>query len=288
MKHTIKNEYLSVTVDTLGAEIVSILNNDGFEYIWSGEAWSGHAPLLFPVCGAVVDNKYTLGGKEYPMAKHGFARRSEFTVEKATREEIVLSLSANEKTLEVYPFAFKLTARYFLSLSMLNVVFTVENLGDATMPYMFGWHPAFNLGGRDELSSFYIDFGTDGPLKRHSLQNGPFVNPESVDFPLADGRYYLNEKEIYENDTLIIKDAPNNVTLRSDNERHGVQLMYSSNLPYFCIWKAPVTEARYLCLEPWSGVPTDGCAPENFDTRDMCRLSCGESEIFRYTVIPKK
>lgn len=288
MKHIIKNEYLTVTVDTLGAEVVSILGNDGFEYIWSGEAWSGHAPLLFPVCGCVLDERYTLGGKEYKMKKHGFARRSEFTVESATKSEIVLSLSASADTLENYPFDFKLTARYFLALTILNVEFTIENRGGGVMPFSFGWHPAFNLGGEGDISSFSIDFGVDGPLQRHGLQNGPFVNPESVEFPLDGGKYYLNEKEIYENDTLILEGAPNNVTLRGEGERHGVQLLYSDNLPYFCIWKAPVTEARYICLEPWSGVPSDGCAPENFDTRDMHHLSEGESEVFRYAIIPKK
>lgn len=288
MRYVIKNKYLTVTVDTLGAEVVSVQGNDGFEYVWSGEAWRGHAPLLFPVCGSLLGDGYTVGGVEYKMPKHGFARKSEFKVENASKDEITLSLSASEETLAAYPFNFKLTARYFLTLSMLNVAFTVENLGEGVMPYMFGWHPAFNLGGGEDISSFYINFGVDGPLKRHSLQNGPFVNPESVDFPLQSGRYYLNEQEIYENDTLIIENAPNDVTLISDGERHGVQLLYSTNLPYFCIWKAPVSEARYLCLEPWSGVPADGLTPENFDTRAMSRLSGGESEIYRYAVIPKK
>ena len=288
MRYVIKNEYLSVTVDTLGAEVVSILGNDGFEYIWSGEAWNGHAPLLFPVCGSVLDDRYTLGGKDYVMKKHGFARRSEFTVEKVSNKEIVLSLCASADTLSNYPFDFKLTARYFLALTILNVEFTVENRGEGVMPFIFGWHPAFNLGGGEDISTFYLDFRAEGPFKRHPLQNGPFVNPECVEFPLENGRYYLNEGQIYENDTLILEGATNDVTLRCDKERHGVQLLYSKNLPYFCIWKAPVTEARYICLEPWSGVPSDGLAPENFDTRNMTRLSKGETEVYRYAVIPKK
>ena len=288
MRYVIKNEHISVTVDTLGAEVVSALGADGFEYIWSGEAWNGHAPLLFPFCGVPLNEKYTLGGVEYPMAKHGFARRSEFTVEEVREDEITLSLSPNEKTRAMFPFEFKLVARYTLVADSLTARFTVENNGDVIMPFIFGWHPAYNLGGEAELSKFSVDFMCDGPLTRYSLQNGPFVCPTPLEFPLDGGKYFLNEKEIYENDTLILTGARCHVKLSGEGDSHGVDLFYSENLPYFCIWKAPVTEARYLCLEPWSGTPADGTAIENFDTKPMCRIGKGESESFTYITVFNK
>ncbi|MBQ2308518.1 MAG: aldose 1-epimerase family protein, partial [Clostridia bacterium] len=45
---TIKNEHLTATVSTLGAELQSLCDKDGKEYIWQGDpaVWSGRAPIL--------------------------------------------------------------------------------------------------------------------------------------------------------------------------------------------------------------------------------------------------
>ena len=284
MTHKISNKFITVTVDTLGAEVISVKDKKRREYIWSGEAWKGHAPLLFPVCGAVRDDKYTLGGKQYPIAKHGFARRSEFTVERKNDFEIILSLTPNEETRKQYPFDFKLTARYAVDGPSLYAYFCVENKGEGAMPYYFGWHPAFKLPGRAPINEFYIDFEQDGPLTMYPLQNGPFVSPVGMTFPLDGGKYYLNEEQIYSNDTLILKGVRGHSVIGGGGYPPFLELEYYGNLPYFCIWKAPVSSARYICLEPWSNVPSDGTQPENFDIREMSRLKKGEEEHFNYRV----
>ena len=67
MKYTVKNKTLSVTVDSYGAEMVSVEYN-GKERLWqnaTGE-WAGHAPLLFPVCGHFG---VTVDGVSYPISR---------------------------------------------------------------------------------------------------------------------------------------------------------------------------------------------------------------------------
>ena len=63
---TIKNEYYTITVSTLGAELISVKSNSGYEYMWQNNAnfWESHAPILFPTCGKLMDDKYTYRGKE--------------------------------------------------------------------------------------------------------------------------------------------------------------------------------------------------------------------------------
>ena len=75
MQYTIWNKKIELTVDTHGAEAVS-LKKDGKEYIWNGnpEFWNRHAPVLFPFVGKPKDKKYRYEGKKYPMGQHGFAR----------------------------------------------------------------------------------------------------------------------------------------------------------------------------------------------------------------------
>ena len=283
MIYTLKNNELEVKVNSLGAELVSVVGG-GFEYIWQGEQWPKHAPVLFPICGALLDGKYVYNSREYALGKHGFARACEFEMKESTDSSLTLELTNNDETLAIYPFEFSLTARFSIESNVLKVVFTLDNTGKPIMPYMFGWHPAFTLGGTAPINSFYVDFGDRQELSRHTLQNGPFINPFYTSYPIKDGRYYLNEEEIYANDTMIFKDAPGKVVLAGGEQEHRLTLEYSSNLPYLCIWKYPSSDARFICLEPWSDIPSDGETPENFLSRTMSRISPSELKDYEYTV----
>ena len=285
MIYTLKNDKITASVNTLGAELVSVLSESGYEYIWQGEHWKKHAPVLFPVCGGLLDGKFIFKGREYEMAKHGFANKQEFAVKEASDTTLVLALESNEATLAIYPFEFTLTATFSIEDNKLSVVFSVENSGKQIMPYMFGWHPAFTLGGTREINSFYVDFGDKKQLSRHELQHGPFVNPFYTAYPLKGGKYYLNEEEIYANDTMIFKDIPNSVRLAGGYQKHSVTISYSDNIPYLCIWKFPSSEARYVCIDPWSDIPSDGETPENFLSRPMSRISPLEKADYEYSVI---
>ena len=52
---TLHNENVSVTLKSLGAELTSIKDASGTEYLWQGnpEFWSGQAPVLFPIVGCL-------------------------------------------------------------------------------------------------------------------------------------------------------------------------------------------------------------------------------------------
>ena len=78
---TLSNDHLKVAINSFGAEIISI-NKDGKELIWEGDEkfWTGHSPVLFPICGGLKDDKFYYGGKEYSLPKHGFAKRREFKI----------------------------------------------------------------------------------------------------------------------------------------------------------------------------------------------------------------
>ena len=53
MQAIIQNEFLSLTVDTHGAEAVSLKNAAGEELLWQADpaVWERHAPILFPWTG---------------------------------------------------------------------------------------------------------------------------------------------------------------------------------------------------------------------------------------------
>lgn len=288
MNYSIKNDYYEITVASLGAELCSVKAASGKELMWQNEtnSWNGHAPLLFPVCGKLKDAKYCYCGKEYPMSGHGFAKKSEFELISAEGSHITMKLCSNEETKKIYPFDFTVIADYELRDEEIIFSFTVNNDGDCELPYMFGWHPGFNLPagvGRD-INDYKLYFGDYEKLDWHPLQNGVFACPEGRDYPLDGGAYRLNEKEIYENDTMIFFGHGNKLVMSADSYPYSLTMSWSDNLPALCIWKAPCNEARYICLEPWSGIPADGVADEDFETRKMERLAAGNSEKYSYSL----
>lgn len=289
MNYKIQNDNLTVTVSSLGAELVSVVGKDGYEYIWqnaSGEFWGGHAPLLFPHCGRILNSEYTYGGERYEMGIHGFARKMEFELVNQEADSLVFSLKPSEETKKIYPFDFELIAEYKIAENALFANFTVQNKDKKVLPFMFGWHPGFNLDDKNgaKTEDFYIDFGDVEECSCYPLQNGGFVAPDSYRYSLPNGKYQLSEEENAREGTMIFVGTGNCAKLYSQKSEHGVELSYSKNIPYFCIWKWESADAKYICLEPWSDVPGDGVTPENFDTKKMSRLQAGEKASYEYSI----
>ena len=51
----IKNDQLTLEISSLGAELQSIKDANGNEYLWDGDAkyWGKRSPLLFPIVGGL-------------------------------------------------------------------------------------------------------------------------------------------------------------------------------------------------------------------------------------------
>ena len=57
MQYSIENDILRLTVDTHGAEPVSVIHKPtGAELLWRGDpaVWGRHAPILFPYTGKLT------------------------------------------------------------------------------------------------------------------------------------------------------------------------------------------------------------------------------------------
>ena len=132
MQATIQNEFLSLTVDTHGAEAVSLKNAAGEELLWQADpaVWKRHAPILFPWTGKLKDGSFTHGGKTYKGGQHGFARDVEHTLLKAEGDTIQLELRPDEAMkAEKFPFDFVLTSTFRLDGKTLHHTLTVSNPG---------------------------------------------------------------------------------------------------------------------------------------------------------------
>ncbi|MBR1394741.1 MAG: hypothetical protein IJ559_03675 [Prevotella sp.] len=99
----LKNEQLAIRIAELGAELQSVEDSEGREYMWqAGDEWPRHSPILFPIVCSVNNNTYVVDGREYHLPRHGFARDTEFTVISQTDQRVTLALHESEDTLKIH------------------------------------------------------------------------------------------------------------------------------------------------------------------------------------------
>ncbi len=255
MLYTLKNDQLTVTISDIGAETVSVRRGD-CEYIWQGNPayWDGKAPLMFPVCSRMFEDKYTYLGKEYSMPFHGFARDSKFLVESASERKIVLSLTESADTLECYPFAFRFTVTYALDESTLYSEVRIENTGDSVLPATFGAHPGFNVPlDVGSYEDWYIEFSEECTPNELEYSESLYNTGRKYAYPIKDGRIIELCHSLFDVDSIFFDSIAPKVTLKSKKSERSVTLSYHG-FPYLGIWHQPQTDAPYLCIEPWYGM----------------------------------
>ena len=284
MDYIIKDENLTYTVSSLGAELISVKNAMGDEFMWQADEtfWGNHAPLLFPICGRLKNFFYMYEGKRYDMGIHGFLRRLEFTVVENDDSHLVMTVSENEETLKEYPFNFTFTVCYTVKEGKLLSTYTVKNDNDKVMPFAFGLHPGFNIftDGGITVDDYKLIFDTESAERRTYLSDYP-EGPEYLPVKFENNEYGIDSREIARVDTIILRDAGCRSRLVCERSTHEIDMEFSENLPIYCIWKNPSPEAQYLCLEPWTTAPARWVEVEELMTRkNMIHLPAGKTESF--------
>ena len=246
MNYTIENEFLKIEIDSLGAELQAIrAKDDNHNFLWNGNPaiWAGRAPILFPIVGAMPQDKYLYKGKAYTMLKHGFARRSEFSLSAKTDTSLELTLRDSAETLLNFPFSFRLDIRFSLNGKKLTVSHTVTNEGDDVMWFSLGAHPAFVCDLGDTLR-----FETKETIGAHRLIDDLLT--EHQEPFLDDSDIWTIKSDSFDLDAQILEGLNSKaVTLERQSGRN---LRFGFNTPFLGIWAKP--GAPYVCLEPWFGV----------------------------------
>ncbi len=287
MLYTLKNQTMTVVVSDLGAELQSV-QRDGCEYLWQGNAeyWGGRAPILFPICGRLFGGSYTYNGVPYEMKIHGFARGSLFSVVSADDTQIVFTLSSSDATRAQYPFDFTLTVSYVLEGGTLRSDVRVVNTGDDVLPFTFGAHPGFNvpLNGEGDFSDYRLTFSEQCSPARLLFSETCFQTGKKEAYPMVDCRSIPLYHKMFDNDAVFLDRVAESVTLCSDKTDRYVRMTYRG-FPYLGIWHKPQTEAPYVCIEPWMGLPAYDGVTEEFSLRsDMFRIMPGTEKTLSYEI----
>ncbi len=262
MDYIIENDHLRVTIASLGAEVVSVVDKEtGRELWWNADPafWNGHSPILFPACGGLWNGEYKYHGQTYKLVKHGFVRTMEFTPSEQTEyAAISFSVQENEDTLRQYPFAFTLTITYALKGKTLTCNASVANPSDeAPLYYQIGGHPAIMLPdyGKDaEVVGYMRPTPVDGLSVVRASEQGCFGGERYVVPQTPEGLIPISV-ETFRNEALIFdKGQVKEMTLlRTDGETEICRISHGA--PVTLVWQMTDLLCPYVCVEPWYGMP---------------------------------
>lgn len=277
MRFTLQNGPCSAVADTHGGELVSFQDSQKIEYIWPGEStyWTGRNPILFPIVGDLKSGRIRFQGKEYKMPRHGFARRSEFTVAELRKDLIIFELRENQATLEQYPYPFLLRVTHQVLEDGFQTSFEIKNPGNLPLPFCIGAHTGFRCPLREgerfeeyKLLFDHIEYADsivqmeDGCLS-HSLKV-PVLRHTNV-IPLCHDTFDRLDTLTF--DGLCSK----GVSLLHQVSGHGVHVEFGA-FPMIAFWTKPNTEAPFLCIEPWQGCAAYDNETGNFEDKPHCTL----------------
>ncbi|EAD9708908.1 aldose 1-epimerase family protein [Listeria monocytogenes] len=275
----LENEVLLVEMKTAGAELTRIFHKDtGLEYLWNADSkfWGRHSPVLFPTVGRLVDDTYLVDGKQYHLGQHGFARDRDFQVIEQTENSVRFELDADEDSLAIYPYKFKLSIIYTIEKNTVAVSYEVENTDNKRIYFSIGAHPAFHLPLTDgtTFEDYYLDFGTEENLETLCLE-GPYRSGDIKKIIDEPARYLPLSYDLFKNDALIFEALKQKeMTIKSDKTPHFVKVSFPE-FPFVGVWTAK-TGTPFLCIEPWYGI-ADG-AGESVELRDKAGIEHLEPE----------
>lgn len=238
-----------------GAELRSWRPAGGPELMWYGDPahWPFWAPLLFPIVGALKDDRYRWRGKAYKMFRHGFTRFRAFRLLEANGGSARFLLTDDEETRAEYPFAFRLTAGYTLTADAIELQFMVENPGGQAMPYAVGWHPAFKwpfAGGAKE--EYRMEFDADESETIPAFTSNGLVRRELRPSPLA-GRGFALKPELFPVSAFVFPNARSKAM--AFTAANGSAIMVSADeMPHLVVWTKP-TSPPFVSLEAWMALP---------------------------------
>jgi len=256
MGYDLSNQFLRIKIAAKGAQLMSLYREDlQKEFLWQGDpvSWGDRAPLLFPACSRIAGNRVTAEGKEYFIPVQGFAKNREFALLERTSDSVTLQLSADEETLGMFPYLFRLQVRYSLCGPVVHQQFAVINDGKKDMPFSLGVHPGFfcPIDLREETADYVLTFDREQHIYRYATEDvtklllhekTPFI--EGRELPLSDTFFADGPK-------LLGGIAADWIRLSSRKSKCYVELGIK-DFPYMAMWGLN-KRMTFICLEPWCG-----------------------------------
>lgn len=282
MTYTISNSFFEVKVQGKGAELSSIKSQGtGREYIWEAnpKVWGSHAPVLFPIIGALKNGECEIKGTKYAIPKHGFIRNNAaLELKNISDNEVCLQLEHSEHTLKMYPFKFRFEIKFRLEGRRLHVSHRVFNLDTQEIFFSLGAHPGFKcpVNEGENYSDYYLEFENVENASARLLNSNGLVSDETQHV-LKNTNLLPLTSTMFDKDALMFTNLKSRkVSLKSHTSDQVLTVEYK-DFSYLGIWAKP--NAPFICIEPWLGLADHENSGGNFLKKDGL-IALQEGKIF--------
>ncbi|MEG2455176.1 MAG: hypothetical protein RSC08_02885 [Oscillospiraceae bacterium] len=241
MVYTLKNEKLTVSISSLGGEIVALDGGAGYDKgcIWDASpAWPRHAPVCFPWCGRLENGYFMEDGRRYEGGVHGFLRDLEHTLVEQG-EDFIRLRGVWQGDERVFPWSFSCDTEHRLEGESVVTTLTATNTGKVPMPAQIGFHSALRC-----------PFTAD---KKPTDYRFRFEKPEAPDgtdaLPITEG--------MFDSDSICFENLASNWVQVEEKEKGRYLRVSTERVPYVLLWTKPELPG-FVCIEPWLGYPGPG------------------------------
>ena len=284
---TLKNQFLEVSVASLGAELQSIKDSNGKEYLWDGnpEFWGRRSSILFPIVCGLWQGQYRTEGQTFKMERHGFARDTEFELIRKTEDRLTYVLKDSEETMKLYPYRFMLSITYRLEKNTIHVIWHVHNTDTQEIHFQIGGHPAFCVPGCNagEPLKGKLDLHNEKPVERIFGNVGGCIIPGHHEVPTENSIWEFNEESFKDDAVIFDQSQIKSISLLDEEDKPAVTLNFRS--PAVGIWSPYGKHAPFVCIEPWYGIHDFAEFKGEFrDKYLMNHLQPGASFLSEYTI----
>lgn len=185
----------------------------GVERIWQGDPafWTGHAPVLFPVAGALRGDAYTLDGRALCHAQARLFQRHGLAGGEADggQRDVPADAAASGAFLSNINWR----ARYVLCENQVQVEYAVYNLDTQDFCFSMGAHEAYAAPEGIEAYELVFDQAENFD---HSLLEGSLITHRTVSLGQHTRVFQLRRADFETYDSLVFLNlASRGVTLQS-------------------------------------------------------------------------
>lgn len=288
MKYSIESADLLVEVNSIGMELSSIRSkHSNQEYLWQGNPafWTGQAPVLFPIIGALKNGQLNYQGKFFELPKHGLVRNSvkPKLIESGT-DFLRFGMAWDAETLEIYPFKFSLEITFLLDGKSLQIQHRITNSADESMLYSIGGHPAFNcpLRANENYEDYYLEFEEEETAATWLIDQSGLISLEQK--PILDQTKNLPlHSHLFDYDALVFKKLKSSSVKLVHQTKGPVLAVDFEDFNYLGIWAKPA--APFVCIEPWLGIADSVDSSQNFEEKEgILKLASGQSDQKIYSI----
>ena len=272
MIYTIKNEYIELSVNSLGASMHS-LKYLGEERLWQGgEAWNSRDVVIFPVVGHA--GAFTAEGKEFSPKSHGVARYSEFALADKNEDGLTLELCSSAETKRTYPYDFVLRVNYKLKENSVKISYEVKSKG-GKIPFYIGSHAGMQAPGGEAV----IEFENEEEPISYLLDKKEAVCLKGIK------RFVANKALFRECKTLQFGDLSGGKIYVATSD--GYVYTYKSDCPVVAFWSNE-KEGDYICVECWWGINDCPDFPRELSKKPFINFADEGGKSFSYTLTVNK